>query len=59
MKLVIGGAIRESVPMWKNMTLFKNGQTGDLPEEEIFSCEGMVDFHLYCAGCCRKERSSM
>mgnify|MGYP000565031964 FL=1 len=31
MKLVIGGAIRESVPMWKNMTLFKNGQTGDLP----------------------------
>ena len=30
MKLVIGGAIRESVPMRKNMTLFKNGQMGRL-----------------------------
>ena len=31
MKLVIGGAIRESVPMQKNMTLSKMDKWGDLP----------------------------
>lgn len=48
MKLVIGGAYQgkrayaeehDSIQKWTN------GET--CPEEEIFSCEGMVDFHLY------------
>ena len=48
MKLVIGGAYQgkrayaeehDSVKQWAN--------GADCPEKEIFSCEGMADFHLY------------
>lgn len=48
MKLVIGGAYqgkRAYVEEHDSIQKWANGEI--CPEEEIFSCEGMVDFHLY------------
>lgn len=48
MKLVIGGAYqgkRTYAEKHDSIQKWANGET--CPEEEIFSCEGMVDFHLY------------
>ena len=40
----------DSIQKWTN---------GETCLRKKFFLRRMVDFHLYCAGCCRKERSSM
>ena len=48
MKLVIGGAYQGKRAYAEGHDSIQKWANGEIcPEEEIFSCEGMVDFHLY------------
>ena len=48
MKLVIGGAYQGKRAYAEEHDSIQKWANGEIcPEEEIFSCEGMVDFHLY------------
>lgn len=50
MKLVIGGAYQGKRAYAEEHDSIQKWANGEIcPEEEIFSCEGMVDFHLYFA----------